>query len=235
MALPQINTYPKYTSSVPSTGVQFTYRPFLVKEQKILLMALESRDEKAILQSVVDTIEACTYEDIEVNELATFDVEFLFTQIRAKSVGETTDVSIKCDECEEYTTVNVPLQDIDMTVPKDTHIISLTDEFKLTMAYPSYKHLAKISELQSSTLTEGMYEMIIACLDSLQTEEDNIMFADESRKDTETFLDNLNSDQFDMIVNFIDNLPKMKYDVEFTCESCKKDNVQTLQGLNDFF
>ena len=120
MALPQINTYPKYTSSVPSTGVQFTYRPFLVKEQKILLMALESRDEKAILQSVVDTIEACTYEDIEVSELATFDVEFLFTQIRAKSVGETTDVSIKRND-------NIKQPHLDNSKVKDTEWKTLKD------------------------------------------------------------------------------------------------------------
>lgn len=235
MALPQINTSPKYNGTIPSTGVQYTYRPFLVKEQKVLLIALESRDEKAILQSVVDTIEACTYEDINVNELATFDVEYMFTQIRAKSAGETTKVSIKCSECEEYTDIIVALDKIEIEVPKGENNIQLTDQYTVKMRYPSYKHLATITELESNTLTESMYEMIVACLDSLQTEDDNISFLDESRKDIDTFLNNLNGDQFDKLVKFVTDLPKMEHDIVFDCQSCGANNTQVLQGIQDFF
>lgn len=235
MALPQINTSPKYNGIIPSTGIEYTYRPFLVKEQKVLLIALESRDEKAILQSVVDTIEACTYETINVNELATFDVEYMFTQIRSKSAGETTKVSIKCSECDEYTEVTVPLDKIEIEVPKGENNIQLTDEYTIKMRYPSYKHLATLTELESNTLTESMYEMIVACLDSLQTEEDNISFLDESRNDIDTFLNNLNGDQFDKLVKFVTDLPKMEHDIIFDCQSCNVNNKQVLQGIQDFF
>ena len=235
MALPQINVSPKYNGKIPSTGIEYTYRPFLVKEQKVLLIALESKDEKAILQSVVDTIEACTYEDINVNELATFDVEYMFTQIRAKSAGETTKVTIKCTECEEYTEVSVPLDKIEIEVPKGDNVIKLTDDYTIRMRYPSYKHLATISDLESNTLTESMYEMIVACLDSLQTEEDNISFQDETRADVDTFLNNLNGDQFDELVKFVTDLPKMEHDIVFDCTGCGVNNKQVLQGIQDFF
>ena len=235
MALLQINVSPKYNGKIPSTGIEYTYRPFLVKEQKVLLIALESRDEKAILQSVVDTIEECTYEDINVNELATFDVEYMFTQIRAKSAGETTKVNIKCAECEEFTEVVVPLDKIDIEVPKEVNIIKLTDQYTVKMRYPSYKHLTTVSELESNTLTESMYEMIVACLDSLQTEEDNISFLDETRADIDTFLNNLNGDQFDELVKFVTDLPKMEHDIVFDCQSCGVNNKQVLQGIQDFF
>lgn len=235
MALPQINVSLKYNGKIPSTGIEYTYRPFLVKEQKVLLIALESQDEKSILQSVVDTIEACTYEDIKVNELATFDVEYMFTQIRAKSAGETTKVTIKCTDCEEYTEVTVPLDKIEIEVPKGENLIQLTDQYTVKMRYPSYKHLSTISELKTDTLTEGMYEMIVACLDSLQTEEDSVSFLDESRADIDNFLNNLNNDQFDKLVSFVTDLPKMEHDIVFDCQSCGVNNKQVLQGIQDFF
>ena len=235
MALPQINLFPKYTSTIPSTGDEFTYRPFLVKEQKVLLIALESRDEKAILQSVVDTIESCTYEDIKVNTLATFDVEYMFTKIRSKSVGETTDINIKCNACEEFNELTVPLEQIKMDVPKDNCTIKLTPDFTLKMRYPSYKHLIAISEIDSNTLTEGMYEMIVVCLSNLQTEDENILFIDETRESIDDFLNNLNTEQFDLLVKFVTDLPKMSYDINFDCIKCTKSNTHTLQGMQDFF
>lgn len=235
MALPKLNDVPKYTTRIPSTGKEITFRPFLVKEQKILLIALESKDQKAILQSIVDTIEHCVYENIDINSLATFDIEYIFTQIRSKSAGETSTVAIKCQSCEEFTEVVIPLDKIDIKVNRDAKLIQLTDQFTLSMRYPNYSHMVTVSELNTNTMTESLYEMAIVCLDTLMTEDEQINFSEEPREAIEEFLDNLLSEQFDKIIKFVTDLPKLQYDLDFECEHCNHENHQRLEGINDFF
>ena len=138
MALPKINDVPKYTTTIPSNGKTIHYRPFLVKEQKVLLIALESQDQQNILRAMVDTLKACIDENVDFYNLATFDIEYLFTKIRSKSVGESSTISITCESCNEQTPVKVNLDDIKIDVPAKNKIIQLTDTAKLIMRYPSY-------------------------------------------------------------------------------------------------
>ena len=133
MPLPIVNEVPRYTLTVPSTKKEFRYRPFLVKEQKVLLIALESQDNKQILSSIVDTISSCIDEDIDLSSLTTFDVEYMFTRIRAKSVGETSKIIVKCSECEADNEHEVQLDQITVDVPDKIQNIQLNDKYTLKL------------------------------------------------------------------------------------------------------
>lgn len=235
MALPKINEVPKYTTTIPSTGKKVTYRPFLVKEQKILLIAMESQDDKLIVQAIADTITACIDENINVKNLATFDVEYLFTQIRSKSVGETSTVKIKCKSCEDFSDVQINLDEIGVEIDKTTKRIELTDRYVLNMKYPSYDNMIDVSKAVDDSFAMTIYSLVQKCLDTLQTEEDLIKFEDETKESIEEFIDSLNNDQYEKLVAYVLRLPKLKHDVEFDCEHCGHHNKVTLQGIQDFF
>jgi hypothetical protein len=237
MALPKLNDVPKYELTIPSTGKTVIYRPYLVKEQKVLLIALESQDEKQILKAVVDTIDACIYDDIKIESLATFDIEYLFIQIRSKSAGETSKLSLKCFECEVANNVTIKLNDINIIIDKKTKEIQLTDKYTLVMKYPKYAGILLNIEREDGdqTMTTALFELIILCLDSLRSDDDNLMFDNESKAEIENFLDGLNTEQLEKIILFVNNLPKLQHDVHYKCTACNHDNKITLRGIQDFF
>lgn len=236
MALPKLNELPSYDLVIPSTGKSVSYRPFLVKEQKVLLMALETQDEKQILKSITDTIEACVFDKIDIHKLATFDVEYIFTQIRSKSVGESSTVNLSCEECAEPNEVVIDLNNISIDLDSTSKVIELNERYTLIMKYPNYSSAAANANIEEeNTLTEVIFETIIMCMDELRTEDEIIKMKDEPRKEVEAFLDGLNSIQLESIMNFINNLPRLEHTVEYKCESCEHDNRVTLQGIQDFF
>jgi phage FluMu protein Com len=234
MALPKLNDVPKYELTIPSTDKKVYFRPFLVKEQKVLMMALETQDDKQILKSITDTIEACLEDDINVNTLATFDVEYMFTQIRAKSVGETTDIMISCKNCETNNKINIKLDEIKIEVNKEDQTIELNDTFTVKMRYPKYASMLN-QESADTSVTKILYDLVMTCLDELRTEEEIIKFDDEPEREVQSFIESLTTDQFDKLLAFVNGLPSLKHDVEFKCTHCKEDNQLTLQGLADFF
>lgn len=234
MALPKLNDVPKYELTIPSTDKKVYFRPFLVKEQKVLMMALETQDDKQILKSITDTIEACLEEDINVNTLATFDVEYMFTQIRAKSVGETTEILAECTHCNAQNKVKVKLDDIKIDVNKDDQIIKLNELYTIKMRYPKYTSMIDKDEGETS-VTKVLYNLVMTCLDELRTENEIIKFDDEPESEVVSFIENITTDQFDMLLKFVNELPSLKHDIEFKCESCNKENKLTLQGIADFF
>ena len=234
MALPKLNENVKYEVIVPSTQQAVKFRPFLVKEQKVLLMALESQDQKIILNSIVDTIDACVIDPLKTSTLTTFDVEYMFTQIRSKSVGESVEVNLICQECEHQTPTSIRLEDIKIDIPKTKNQIKLNDQYTLNLKYPMYSSTID-HVIEDGSNTEQMYKLIVSCLDSLETPDERISFSDETPEDVESFIENLNSVQFEGIMEFVQNLPQLKHDVDFVCEACKKENKITLQGMQDFF
>ena len=234
MALPKLNDVPKYELTIPSTDKKVYFRPFLVKEQKVLMMALETQDDKQILKSITDTIEACLEDDINVNTLATFDVEYMFTQIRAKSVGETTDIMISCKNCETNNKINIKLDEIKIEVNKEDQTIELNDTFTVKMRYPKYASMLN-QESADTSVTKILYDLVMTCLDELRTEEEIIKFDDEPEREVQSFIESLTTDQFDKLLAFVNGLPSLKHDVGFKCTHCKEDNQLTLQGLADFF
>lgn len=235
MALPKINDVPKYTVKIPSTNKLIHYRPFLVKEQKILLIALESQDEKNILKATIDTLKACIDENIDFYSLATFDIEYLFTKIRAKSVGESSEVMLTCESCNEQTPVKINIDKIEIETKSNNKVIALTDKAKLIMKYPSYLTLTNIDTGKQTTAVDVLYNLILSCLDVLQVEDEQFKIGEETVEEQQKFLESLNSDQFKKISDFVNNMPRLKHDIEFKCRHCNHDNKITLQGINDFF
>lgn len=236
MALPKFNDVPKYNLTVPSTKTQMMFRPFLTKEQKVLLMAMETQDRKQILNAITDTIEACILSPISVKTLTSFDVEYIFTQIRAKSVGERSTVIIACAECEKTTPVDINLEEISIDVPATKLTVKLNDQFTIKLRYPRHHTMLHNEAIHDAdSITETLYHVVIACLDSLQTEDENIMFDDEPLEEVNTFLESLPSQQFNEIVKFVQTLPKLSHTVNFDCVECGHHNTITLQGIQDFF
>ncbi len=233
MALPKLNDSPKYDLVIPSTKKKVRFRPYLVKEEKVLMMASESGDQRQALQAIIDTLKSCIADDVNMNDLTTFDVEFAFTQIRSKSVGEVSRIGMKCNNCDHQMEVEIPLDEIKIDAPEVNDTIQLTDNIKLKMKWPKYFDVLN-HDLTNLTQTQQTFKLLIECIDRVMTEEDNISFADESEDSRLEFLESLTSGQFAMIREFIEKMPKMKYDLKYTCEKCKTDHEITLEGMQDF-
>lgn len=236
MALPVINESPKYRVKIPSTGKEVFYRPFYVKEQKVLLMAMETQDQETILKAMVDTIVSCVEEKIDPNSLAIFDVEYMFTKIRSKSVGETADILLGCTECEEQNEIKINLEAIEINVPAKIPEIKLNDVYTLIMRYPRYTNMIQsIKGKENVTFTDVLFHLAIGSLEKLLTEDDVVLFDDEPMEEKVKFLDNLNSEQFKNIMTVVQDMPKLEHNVKFKCRHCTHENEQTLQGIQDFF
>lgn len=235
MALPKFNDIPQYELVIPSSKKKVSYRPFLVKEQKVLLIALESRDEAQILNSIMNTIQSCITDPIDIRELSTFDVEYIFIQLRTKSAGESSDIGIACSNCEHSNKVTVNLQDIEIDLPEKLPSIKLNDKYTLMLKYPNYQELLNEVDLNDKSQVNQLYGLLTACLGSLNTDEERISFLDETKEEVESFLNQLTTNQFEQIMQFANNLPKLSHDVSFKCEECGTLNVRTLEGLADFF
>ena len=231
MALPRLNDVPKYTLKIPSTNKEVTYRPFLVKEQKVLLMALESQDDKQILQAVLDTIEACVLDKINATNLALFDLEYVFLKIRSVSVGEGAEVTIKCQKCENPVKTKIDLNSITFDKMPENRI-KINDKYTIQMMYPTFN--TTISGVSNSTLAEQVYISAIGCLDKLLTNDEVIDFKDETEEEKKAFLESLTALQFESIIEFVNNLPRLRKEVEYKCEECNTINKTTLEGLQDF-
>lgn len=236
MALPKINETPGYEMVIPSTGKKVKYRPFLVKEQKVLMIALESQDRKQILGAMLNTLIGCISDKIDINSLATFDVDYMFTQIRSKSVGEKTTLVNKCEKCEEGTEFTLNLDDIKPPKVKQNIKIKLTDTIEVLMKYPSYNAFINNDKiLIEDNQTETLMEFIIECMDSILTEEEQIRLKDESREEIQNFVDSLTADQFKLLTEYITDLPKLKHNFTVNCSKCGHTNAKTLEGIEDFF
>ena len=238
MALPKLNNdQPVYEMVIPSTKETVKYRPFLVKEQKSMLVAFESQDMKQILNAMLNCIETCV-PGINVKDLATFDVDYIFTQVRAKSVGESATILSACVECNEENEVKINLEDIKMESSEiKTKVIPITDKINVEMKYPTYNDMLGNPNFmkQGTNQTEILFESIVSCMHSVQTEDDNIVISQEPREEIEKFVNSLNNEQLTKITEFVESMPTMKHEEKFTCKKCKHENTVELKGLQDFF
>jgi DNA-directed RNA polymerase subunit M/transcription elongation factor TFIIS len=230
--LPQLNSTPKYEIVIPSTGKKVNYRPYLVKEEKVLMIAFETGDQKEALRAIVDTIKACVSEDLDEKTLTTFDVEYMFTQIRSKSVGEKSTIMMPCSECEVKNEVDVVISDITINVPKNENIIELTKDVSVEMQYPSYVSVLDV-DLEQGESAVG-FEMLMNCIVAILTPEERIDTSEVSKKDLNDFIEQMTTDQFEKVSNYLANMPSLEKDIEFDCVSCGHKNKQTLKGIGDF-
>lgn len=234
MALPKLNATPEYETYVPSTGQKVKFRPYLVKEEKILLLAMESQDQAQALAAIARVIEACVADKLP--QLTTFDVEFLFIKIRAKSVGEKSNLVIKCKECNHENPVAYDLDQVEMAVPKFDPIIKLTPTISLKMRWPSYNTITTSKAvLDASSPTQQAFAVVAKCIEAIQTESENILTKDSSDAELMEFLDSMTSDQYKKLIEFVSGMPKLVHEVSCTCEKCFTPNTVKLEGLADFF
>ena len=234
MALPKLNDTPKYSVDIPSMKKTVKFRPFLVKEEKVLLLAMESDEEDQVLGAILDTIDSCIMDEINITQLTTYDIEYLFTKIRGKSVGETTRVKLKCETCETENEVVIPLDDIQVVGDDIDPVIELQPGMQLEMRHPSYYELKNDENIQSGETAAATFAMIRHCLKSIKTEDSLITLKDESVKEVDEFIESMNTEQFEKVREFVETIPAMKHDVEFDC-SCGHHNKIELKGMQSFF
>jgi len=232
MTLPKIVT-PTYELEIPSSKEKITYRPFLVKEEKILLLAQEAEKDSEMLLALKQIINNCTYEKVEVEKLPMFDLEYIFLQIRAKSVGEVVDLKLLCeDDGETYANVQVNLDEVDVEFTEGhSNSIQLTDEVGIIMSYPQINMM----DLSSNSGTENVFGIIKNSINQITEGETVYERADFTEKDINEFLDSLTTEHFKLIQEFFETMPRLRHEVKFKNPKTKKQNKITLEGLNSFF
>jgi DNA-directed RNA polymerase subunit RPC12/RpoP len=235
MALPKLNDKPKYELVIPSTKQKVKFRPYLVKEEKVLMLALESQDQIQIFEAIADTIEACVDGDIDKNVLTTFDIEYMFVKIRTKSVGESIKLIPKCSECEAENEISIGLDKIIVDIPEGNNIIKISDDINIKMKWPSFLSVLSDDVINDKSETEQTFKMISKCIESVMTEDENMMFKDEPKKDQMEFIESLNNEQFNAIREFVEKMPSLEHDASYKCNACEHDNELKLKGMSDFF
>jgi hypothetical protein len=236
MALPRLNESPQYELVIPSTGTTVNYRPFLVKEQKVLLIAYESQDQKQIITAILTCLANCVDDSVDIKKLTTFDADYIFTKIRSKSVGEKIKVSAKCQECKNENDVEINLDDIKLEGEVDELTIKITEDIHLKMKYPNYYEFTQNDNIINKDFSsETIFEMLSTCIESVMTEEENIVLKDEPKEEIERFINSLTTTQFNKVREYVEKIPKIILDFDFTCVTCQHKNSNRLEGLQDFF
>ena len=238
MPLPKIST-PTYELELPSSGQTVKYRPFLVKEEKVLVIALESEDNKQITNAIKAVLKSCIQtRGVKVEHLPTFDIEYLFLNIRGKSVGEELEVNVICPDDEETqvkTTINLD----DIQIEKDenhTKQIKLDDNLMMEMKYPSLEQFIKNNfDFDEKNQMDQSFELIATCIDKIYNEDEVWATADCTKKEVNDFLESMNSSQFKEIETFFETMPKLSHTIKVTNPKTKVESEVVLEGLASFF
>ena len=236
MALPKLTT-PTYELEIPSTDEKIKYRPFLVKEEKILMMAMESKSSADITQAVKDIVSECTFNKVKIDNMPMFDVEYIFLSIRSKSVGETSKLKLLCpDDGKTYAEVELDLNEVKVQVGDNhTNKIELTEDMGLIMKYPTIDSFSEtgIRDINPS----NMLDVISTCILQIYEKKGEKTYdpKDQTKKELTEFIEQLNTKQFKDVQKFFETMPKLKHDITITNPKTKKESKITLSGLNDFF
>ena len=238
MPLPTIST-PTYELIIPSSNRKIKYIPFLVKEEKILILAMESQDTKQIARSVKDVLTKCILsKGIKVEKLSTFDIEYLFLNIRGKSVGEHIEVMVTCPDDEKtQVPMSINIDDIKIQT-EDSHTtdIKLDDTYTLKMKYPSLTEFIKNNFDNMSDLNvDDTFDLIASCIDQVYTEEESWSHQECTKKELSEFVESLNSNQFKMVENFFTSMPKLTHTVKVINPNTKVESEIKIEGLQSFF
>lgn len=230
MALPSIST-PEFQTNIPSTGETITYRPFLVKEEKILLMAMEGKDNREIYNAVLKLLQNCITQDIDVNRLSTFDIEYLFLKLRGKSVGEVVALKVghQNSECKHLTEVDINIDEIEVTGEISDGKVMITEEIGVKLRYPNMQDVIKVDADDAGAL----FDMISSCIEYIFDQQE--VYNEFTKEEIVTWTEQLNQTQFKKITDFFENLPKLSKEVEWVCDKCgEKDSIK-LEGMQSFF
>ena len=236
MPLPKIST-PTYDLTIPSSNRKIKYRPFLVKEEKILIIAMETQDDKQIAEAVKDVLGSCILtKGISIDKLSTFDIEYLFLNIRGKSVGETVEVMITCpDDNTTKVPVTVNLDEIQVKKSDDHDVdINLDGKLSMRMKYPSMGEFVK-NNFNVEMKVEDTFDMVCSCIEQVFSEDESWAASDCTKKELLDFLEQLDSSQFKKIEKFFDTMPKLSHTIKVTNPKTKVESDVVLEGLNAFF
>lgn len=236
MALPAINT-PTYEFNVPSTKQTVKFRPFLVKEEKALLIAQQSEDPNVMLNTLKSIIKSCTFDKLDVEKLALFDIEYIFTQLRAKSVGEISEIYFTCNQCNDPKSklkIDINLSELEVSFNSEhTATIELYDTVGMKMKYPNLNMVGKIDS--ASNDMNALFDVIIECIDYIYDDNGVYPAAEQSKDELEQFINNLTQEQFQRVQKFFETMPRLEKKLEFNCPVCNFHHDYVIQGIDGFF
>jgi len=229
MALPKLET-PTYELILPSSAEKITFRPFLVKEYKILLTTLDAENAE-INRVVTELVDACTFNRLKIDTLANFDVEYIFLNIRAKSIGEITNLLLNCNNCDNQISLDLNLTNATVEKSPDHNPrINITDNIIIEMRYPKFEEMINIYQNFKSDI---IVEMLSSCIKAVYTEDK--VYDDYTKEELLEFVNSFSKNQFEMIENFFLTMPKLVQRIEQDCDKCGAHNTMTLEGLQNFF
>ena len=242
MALPKIAVI-KHELTLPSSGEKITFRPFLVKEEKILMMALQGGEAKDMVRGLKEIINNCVDKDLKVDTLPPFDLEYIFLQLRARSVGDVIPISYSlpeeiCKDDKKECTFEKELNLDDIKVQKNKNhkdLIDLTDTIKLKMRYPDMESAASMTGVEGVEMVNKTFELIGQCIEYIMDGEEMHNLSDYTKKEVDDFLNSLSTQHFKEIQTFFDTMPKLKHEITAKCKVCGKENKRVLEGMGDFF
>ena len=247
MGLPAI-AVPEYRLKLPSTGEELKYRPFLVKEEKILLVAMESESQEEIVNATKTIIENCIYGKIDVDKLATFDIEYIFLQLRGKAKGEIIELQFKCEKCQNPIETAINIDEIKVNKNEEhTNNIKLNDDIGVMMKYPTIQMQLDVEKMQDTiTNVESLFETIMSCIDCIYDKENTYPSKDHTEKEMRDFIESLTDENFQRIAKFFETMPTLKHKIVLNCENkikgkgkekktCNHKKEMTLEGLASFF
>ena len=237
MALPMSST-PTYTLTIPSTGKEVKYRPFLVREEKALMIAQQSEDPIVMVNTLKDVIKTCVVGDFNADEIATFDLEYIFTQLRAKSVGETVDLIFPCDVCEDdKARVQISFDITKLQVeksPEHNNKVHLFGDVGVVMKYPTMQVLNKLQNLDINNL-DDLFKIVAECIDYIYQGDELFYGKEQTQEELLEFINNLSSEQFAKVQKFFETMPRLKQEVHYNCPVCAREHRKVLEGLQSFF
>ena len=242
MALPKIAVM-KHELTLPSSGEKITFRPFLVKEEKILMTALQGGEAKDMVRGLKEIINNCVDKDLKVETLPPFDLEYIFLQLRARSVGEVIPISYSlpeeiCKDDKKECTFEKELNLDDIKVQKNKNhkdLIDLTDTIKLKMRYPDMEGATAMTGVEGVEMVDKTFDLIGQSIEYIMDGEEMHNLSDYTKKEADDFLDSLSTQNFKEIQTFFDTMPKLKHEITSKCKVCGKENKRVLEGMGDFF
>lgn len=231
MALPRLDT-PQYDLTLYN-GDNLKFRPFLVKEQKILLMAMEENDSKHMVNAMKQVIKNCTYDQVDVEKLPIFEVENIFLRLREKSVGEQIDFRIKCtdEKCEGLTPITIDLSSVSYNKELPDTKLRISENVVINMKFPTLKNLDQVQNLEN---IEDNFSFLANCIENIEADGNIYDTSTTPTEELQAFIESMTNQQFTMLRDFFVNLPKVSKTLEYTCVSCSKEQKRTIQGLQSF-
>lgn len=229
-----VSTLPKHQITLPITGTKVEYRPFIVKEEKILLMAAESKDDKTMNAAIKSVVEACTDGKVDIAKLPTTDVEYLFLQLRSNSIGETVKPMVKCEKCETPNEVTINLKEITPVMNPEHHKkIHLIGDIHVIMRHPTMHDMEKV-ESKGTDIDRALF-LIVKCIDKVINGETIYNASEMDTEEVKAFIENLTQNQFNKLLKFVETMPSMQASVKFSCKKCSHENDMVLKGMSSFF